>query len=182
MNRAMLTGVTISAAVAAVGVTVAAVGLVRHATTYATVLDAQPVTRTVRVPHEECAEVTVQKQRPVSDGNRIAGTAVGAVLGGVLGHQIGAGDGRTLATVAGAAAGGYAGNRVQHELQQRDTVATTEQRCRTVTTASAQIVGYDVRYRLGDTVAVVRLKERPGERLAIRDGRPVADAGAAPPG
>jgi outer membrane lipoprotein SlyB len=41
------------------------------------------------------------------------GIAAGAVLGGVLGNQVGAGNGRTLATVAGAVGGGYAGNEVE---------------------------------------------------------------------
>ena len=41
------------------------------------------------------------------------GIAAGAVLGGVLGNQVGAGNGRTLATVAGAVGGGFAGNEVE---------------------------------------------------------------------
>lgn len=41
------------------------------------------------------------------------GIAAGAVLGGVLGNQVGAGNGRALATVAGAVGGGFAGNEVE---------------------------------------------------------------------
>jgi uncharacterized protein YcfJ len=184
MNRSMLTGVLIGVAVAAGGAAVAGLGLASRTPRYADVLEVRPVSRTLRVPREECADVAVEKQRPVRDQDRIAGSAIGAVIGGVLGHQVGGGSGRTLATVAGAAAGGYAGNRVQRNLQQKDTYQATEQRCRTVEDRQQEVVGYDVRYRLGDSVDVVRMKQRPGERIPVRDGRLVtdADADAAPAG
>jgi uncharacterized protein YcfJ len=180
MNRSMLMGVLIGVAVAAGGAAVAGFGLAGRATRYADVLDVTPVNRTVRTPREECGDVTVEKQRPVKDEERIAGSAIGAVIGGVLGHQVGGGNGKTLATVAGAAAGGYAGNRVQKNLQDKDTYAATERRCRTVEDAHPKVVGYDVRYRLGDTVDVVRTKQRPGERIPVKDGRLVLDGAAAP--
>ena len=180
MNRSMLTGVLIGVAVAAGGAAVAGLGLAGRTPRYADVLDVKPVSRTLRTAREECADVAVEKQRPVKDQDRIAGSALGAVLGGVLGHQVGSGNGRTLATVAGAAAGGYAGNRVQKQLQDKDTYQTTEQRCRTVEDAHQEVIGYDVRYKLGDSVDVVRMKERPGERIPVRDGQLVTDAGGAP--
>jgi uncharacterized protein YcfJ len=103
------------------------------------------------------------------------------VIGGVLGHQVGGGSGKTLATVAGAAAGGYAGNRVQKNMQEKDTYETTEQRCRTVDDSKQEVVGYDVRYKLGDTVDVVRMKDRPAsDRIPVKDGRLVIEGGAAP--
>jgi uncharacterized protein YcfJ len=180
MNRSMVIGVVIGVAVAAGGAAVAGFGWPGRTTRYAQVLDVKPVHRTVRTPREECADVTVEKQAPVKDENRLAGSAIGAVIGGVLGHQVGGGSGKTLATVAGAAAGGYAGNRVQKNMQEKDTYQTTEQRCRTVEDSKQEVVGYDVRYKLGDTVDVMRMKDRPGERIPVKDGRLVIDGGGAP--
>ncbi len=176
MNKSMIIGVAIGVAVAAGGAAVAGLGFAGRANRYAEVLEVKPVHRTVHTPREECADVAVEKQRPVKDDNRIAGSAIGAVLGGVLGHQVGGGNGRTLATVAGAAAGGYAGNRVQKNLQDKDTYQATEQRCRTVEDARQEVVGYDVKYKLGDSVDVVRMKTRPGERIPVKDGQLVTDA------
>jgi len=181
MNRSMVIGIVIGVAVAAGGAAVAGLGWAGRSTRYAQVLDVKPVHHTVRTPREECADVAVEKQRPVQDENRIAGSAIGAVVGGVLGHQVGGGSGKTLATVAGAAAGGYAGNRVQKNMQEKDTYQTTEQRCRTVEDSRQEVVGYDVRYKLGDTTDVVRMKERPaGDRIPVKDGRLVLDGEAAP--
>jgi uncharacterized protein YcfJ len=99
------------------------------------------------------------------------------VVGGVVGHQVGGGDGRKIATAAGAAAGGYAGNRVQKRMQERNTVTTTEQRCETVYDSHKQQRGYDVRYRFDGHEDTVRMDHRPGDRLAVRDGKVVvADA------
>jgi uncharacterized protein YcfJ len=182
MNRSMVIGVVIGVAVAAGGAAVAGFGFAGRADRYAEVLDVKPVERTVRTPREQCADVAVETQRPVKDENRIVGSAIGAVIGGVLGHQVGGGNGRTLATVAGAAAGGYAGNRVQRNLQDKDTYPATEQRCRAVEDARKEVVGYDVRYQLGDRVDVVRLKDRPGDRIPVKDGRLVTDSGGAPQG
>ena len=60
------------------------------------------------------------------DGERIAGTAIGAVVGGVIGSKIG-GD---AATVAGAAGGAVAGNQAQKAYQEKKTYTTTERRCK----------------------------------------------------
>jgi uncharacterized protein YcfJ len=184
MNRSMVIGVVIGVAVAAAGAAVAGYGFGGFGgggPRYADVLDVKPVHKTVRTPRQECADVAVEKQRPVQDEHQVAGSALGAIVGGVIGHQVGGGSGKTLATVAGAAAGGYAGNRVQKHMQDTDTYQTTEQRCQTVEDAKQEVVGYDVRYKLGDTVDVVRLKERPsGDRLPVKDGHVVIEGGAAP--
>ena len=177
MNRSMIIGLVIGVAVAAGGAAVAGFGLAGHSTRYAEVLDVKPVHKTLHLPRQECNDVTVEKQRPVQDENRIAGSAIGAVVGGVIGHQIGGGNGKTVATVAGAAAGGYAGNRVQKHMQDNDTYQTTEQQCRTVEDTQQETVGYDVRYKLGDTVDVVRMKHEPGSRIPVKDGKLVIDDG-----
>ncbi len=54
-------------------------------------------------PREECEDVPVE--RHVDNGNKAAGTVLGAIVGGVLGSTVGKGDGRKAATVAGAGRG-----------------------------------------------------------------------------
>lgn len=110
-------------------------------------------------------------RKPAKDENRIAGTVIGGVLGAVVGHQVGQGRGNALATVAGAAAGGYAGNRVQKQMQDKDTYSTTEQRCTTTNRVSEKVVGYDVKYRLNGQVSTVRMDHDPGARIPVRDGK-----------
>ena len=173
MNKAMVGGVLIGVALATSGAVVA--GFASRDSRYAEVLDVQPVTQDVRLPRQVCGDELVEQRRPVQDEHRVAGTAIGAVLGGVIGHQVGNGNGRTVATVAGAAAGGYAGNRVQKHLQDGDTERVKQHRCHTVQDVQHEVVGYDVRYRLGDTTDVVRMKQRPPERIPVRDGRLLID-------
>jgi uncharacterized protein YcfJ len=111
----------------------------------------------------------VKDEHPLSPGSR-------RVIGGVLGHQIGGGSGRTIATVAGAVGGGYAGNRIQKNLQDKDTVTATEQKCVTVYDSSETRTGYSVRYRLGTREGTVKMDHDPGDRIAVRDGHLVLDA------
>ena len=99
----------------------------------------------------------------------------GAVIGGVLGHQIGGGTGRDIATVAGAAGGGYAGNRIQKNLQDKDTYNTTEQKCTTVYDSSERHTGYEVRYRLNGQESTVKMDHDPGDRIPVREGQLVLD-------
>ncbi len=173
MNKAMVGGVLIGVALATSGAVVA--GFASRDSRYAEVLYVQPVTQEVRLPRQVCGDELVEQRRPVQDEHRVAGTAIGAVLGGVLGHQVGNGNGRTLATAAGAAAGGYAGNRVQKHMQDGDTERVNAHRCHTVQDVQHEVVGYDVRYRLGDTTDVVRTRQRPPERIPVRDGRLLID-------
>ena len=146
----------------------------------AEVVAVKEVMTTVTTPREVCEDVVVQRQAPVQDPNRIAGTVVGGLAGGLLGSNIGNGSGKTVATVAGALAGGYAGNQVQKGMQQRDTVAATERRCRTVSDKRRQLEGYDVTYRLDGQSGTVRTSFKPGATLPVKDGKvdttPPADA------
>ena len=134
----------------------------------AEVVAVKEVMTTVVTPREVCEDVTVQRQAPVKDPNRIAGTVVGGLAGGLLGSNIGGGSGKTVATVAGAVAGGYAGNQVQKGMQARDTVATTERRCKTVKDQRRQPAGYDVTWRLGDQSGTVRTSSPGRPRLVAR--------------
>lgn len=147
--------------------------------TFAEVVSAKEIRETVVTPQERCEDVVVRKQAEVKDENRIAGSVVGGIAGGLLGSTVGGGNGKTLATVAGAAAGGYAGNRVQKNMQEKDVVATTERRCKTVNEKSQKLVGYNVTYRLDGKDGMVRTSFKPGATLPVRDGQVVTTP---PPG
>ncbi len=180
MNKSMLIGVVAGAvAVTAIG-GVAGYKALNPEPEFAEVLAVEAVTETTKTPKEVCSDVVVNEQAPVKDPNRIAGTAIGAVAGGLVGSQIGGGSGKTLATVAGVAAGGYAGNQIQKNMQEKSTVQRTERRCKTVYESHTQTIGYDVRYRLGKEEGQVRMAQRPGARIPVKDGKLVLDAPAAP--
>lgn len=179
MDKSLATGLVIGAAVAAGAGALAGLKMMHRGPEYAEVLKVTPVTRATSSPRQECHDEQVTRQAPVQDQHEVLGTIAGAVIGGVIGHQVGGGTGRDLATVAGAAGGGYAGNRIQKNLQDRDTVTTTEQKCTTVYDRSEKIIGYQVRYRLGGKEASVQMDHDPGPRIPVHDGR--LDLGAAAP-
>jgi uncharacterized protein YcfJ len=180
MDRSMMKGMAIGG-LAMVVLGAGAVGGYRQLAQprQAEVLSVKDLVETVSTPREHCEDVAVRHQAPVKDQHRIAGTAIGGVAGGLLGSTIGKGNGKTLATVAGAVAGGYAGNQVQKNMQNKDTVTTTERRCRTVQDKRQQLVGYQVNYRLGDEQGTVRTSFKPGATLPVKDG--VVDVTPPPP-
>lgn len=73
-----------------------------------------------------CKNVEVQKNS--KDPNRVAGTAIGAVVGGLLGS----GSGKKVATVGGAVAGGAIGRKVQGNSQEDKGDRIVERRCERV--------------------------------------------------
>lgn len=177
MNKSMIAGTLLGVGIATAG---GATGYqMLKEPDHAVVLRAIPVTQTTQIPHEECRDVTVTRQRPVQDQHRIAGKAIGAVLGGALGHQVGGGNGKKAATVVGAVAGGYAGDRVQNNMQKNDTYQTVQTRCKTTYETREDLVGYDVTYRLKEREDVVRMAYDPGTEIPVQDGRLVLDP---PPG
>lgn len=171
MNKSLVIGLVAGAVVAAGAGAVAGLKLMNRGPEYAEVLKVTPLTRTVHTPRQDCHDENVTHQAPVKDQHQIIGTVAGAVIGGVIGHQIGGGTGRQLATAAGAAGGGYAGNRIQKNLQDRDTYTTTEQKCATVYDTSEKRIGYEVHYRLGKEEGTVKMDHDPGERIPVRDGQ-----------
>jgi uncharacterized protein YcfJ len=170
MNKSLVTGIVLGAAVITAGGAVAGYQFYSEPK-FAEVLAVEPIIETVRTPREECEDVAVTHTRQAKDQHKVTGTVVGAVVGGVLGSQIGSGDGRKVATAAGAAAGGYAGNRIQDRMQKGNTVTTTERRCQTVYDTHEKQIGFDVRYRLGETEASVQMDHDPGERIPVQDGQ-----------
>jgi len=175
MNKSLLTGVLLGAAVATTGGVFAGYKMMSEPK-FAQVLDVQPIMEKVKKPRQACRDVAVTHTREAKDEHKIAGTAIGAVVGGILGNQVGAGNGRKLATVAGAAAGGYAGNRIQDRMQKGDTYTTNEQKCETVYDTHEKQVGYTVRYRLGDKEDSVQMDHDPGERIPVENGQLVLAA------
>jgi len=144
---------------------------------FADVLNVDTVTKTTRKPRQVCKDRVVTHTAPPKDENRIAGTVIGAVVGGVLGNQVGDGRGKKVATAAGAAAGGYAGNKVQEQMQQGNTYTTTETSCETVYDSTEKIIGYDVRYRLGDQEGTVRMDRDPGASIPVDENGQLQIAG-----
>ncbi len=174
MNRQTLIG-AVAGAVLVTGVASLA-GYRAMSGSYAEVVSADEITRTVRTPREVCHDELVTVQKPVKDKHQVAGSVVGAVIGGVLGSQIGSGSGRDVATVAGAAAGGYAGNKVQERIQEGNTEQVTQSRCETVFDSKDVPTGkFKVRYRLGDAEHAVTMDHNPGARLPVEDGKVVLD-------
>lgn len=170
MNKSLVTGLLVGAAVVTAGAAIGGFDVFDRTPKYADVLEVEPVSETIRTPREECNDETVTHQKPVKDEKRIAGSVIGAVVGGVVGSQVGSGSGRDAATVAGAAAGGYAGSKVQKHVQQNNTYQTTETKCQTVYDSSQKVIGYEVKYRLGDKTGTVRMDEKPGDRIPVVDG------------
>lgn len=177
MNKSLVTGLVIGAAVAVGATAFAGLKMMHKAPEYAEVVKVTPLTKTIRTPRQDCHDETVTHQAPVKDQHQVIGTVAGAVIGGVIGHQIGGGTGRDIATVAGAAGGGYAGNRIQKNLQDKDTVTSTEQKCVTVYDSTQKQAGYTVRYRLDGQEKTVKMNHDPGDRIPVRDGHLVLDEG-----
>lgn len=175
MNKSLVTGLVVGALVVTAGAAIGGFDVFDRKPKFAEVLDVDPVAETIRTPREVCNDQVVTRQQPVKDEKRITGTVIGAVVGGVLGNQIGGGDGKKIATAAGAAAGGYAGNKVQQRVQQGNTYSTTETSCHTVYDSSEKVVGYDVKYRLGDETSTIRMDHDPGERIPVVDGELMLD-------
>jgi len=175
MDSSMIKGVVIGG-IAMVVVSAGAVTGYKVMTkpTFADVVAVKEVTETVVTPREECEDVQVHKRAPTQDPNRVTGMVVGGVAGGLLGSAIGSGTGRTVATIAGAAGGAYVGNKVQKNMQEKNVVATTEHRCKTVNDTTQKLVGYDVTYRLEGKEGTLRTSFKPGPTLPVKDGQVVA--------
>lgn len=208
MNRSLVTGLVIGAAIVTAGAAVANLSVfdrapqpgeapsiataaeadlaaiaepevVEESPKFAEVLNVNTVTKTISTPRQVCSDYPVTRTAPAQDENRVAGTVIGAVVGGVLANQVGSGRGKKIATAAGAAAGGYAGNKVQERMQSGNTYTTTETRCDTVYDSREKVIGYDVRYKLGDESRTVRMDHDPGARIPVENGELMLASGRA---
>lgn len=170
MNKSMIIGVVLGVGVATAGGAIAGYNFLK-APDHAEVINSVAVTKTVKIPREECYNEEVVHQQEAKDKNRIAGKVIGAVVGGALGNQVGGGNGKKVATVAGAVAGGYAGDRVQDNMQKKNTYTTIEQRCNTTYDTREDITGYDVTYRLDGKEDKVRMAFDPGQKIPVENGQ-----------
>jgi uncharacterized protein YcfJ len=142
MNRSMLMGVVVGVAVATAGGVLgyqylngkpgepAAAPEAEPVVARAQPAAAAPAPRPAAAPAEECWDEEVATTADPKDRNRIAGTAIGAVVGGAIGRDVGD---RDITTAAGAAAGALIGRKIQEEIQENRadtrTTTTTERRC-----------------------------------------------------
>ena len=158
MNRSLITGIVLGAAVAAAAGAIGGYRLLAPAEpTFAEVLEAKEVTEEIPVSREVCKDVQVTHRKAPRDEHQILGTVAGAVIGGV------------------------AGKKTQEKMQAGDTYTTTERRCETRQETRTQVTGYDVRYRLGDQEGRIRMSQRPGDRIPVRDGKLMPEAEAPQP-
>ena len=140
-----------------------------QAAEYANVVSATPVTSSVPVPRQQCAE----GQRVVPSQPSGGGALVGAIIGGVIGNQFGHGAGRAAATGIGAV--DRRRDRQQVEINNSPGQAFRCSDCRTVSSYESRVVGYDVVYEYHGQRYTTRTAADPGPRLAI-DVRPVGGA------
>ena len=149
-----------AALVAAAFVPVAA-----HATEFANVLSATPVTASVAVPNRVCSE----EQQLVGARPSGAGAVIGAIAGGVLGHQIGSGRGNDVATAVGAVSGAAIGANVNRGSQG---YTQDVQRCADVP-GSGQVSYWDVTYVFRGVTHRAQLASAPGPTINVNaNGEP----------
>lgn len=146
----------------------------RREARYATVLDVDPISRSIaqQQPRQECRDVPVTQRLPERDGN-VGGTVAGAVIGGLIGNQLGknrSSDRRKIETAAGAVGGAFAGRAIDQRHVGGRVVQTTERQCHTVTDTinSSKVIGYDVTFRNPDgSTGMKRMSSRPGSRISL---------------
>lgn len=148
-----------------------------NAVQYARVTNVDPITKTTSVPRQECNDVMVKHKGDPKDKHEIVGTAIGAVVGGVAGNQVGGGNGKKLATVAGAVAGGYAGKKIEEAHHKPQITTNVEHRCKTVNDKHTRVVAYDVTYEYNGATRHTRMQQKPGDKIAVKQGTVVVDGG-----
>ncbi|NND44806.1 MAG: glycine zipper 2TM domain-containing protein [Xanthomonadales bacterium] len=136
---------------------------------WATVIEAEPVTRTTRRPVEERVCWQEEVYREVPERRSKVPVVLGAVLGGVIGNQFGGGSGRDAMTLAGAAVGGAMVADHQRQQHPRRFYASLEDRCgvNTQWTESRTVIGWDVVYEYQGETYLARVPDEPGERIRI---------------
>lgn len=140
--------------------------------TYAQVIDARPVYRSVErvAPRQRCwVETSRVHQAPPS----ATGAAVtGGVAGGVIGHALGRGrSNKQMGAVVGAALGAAVGNDIARQSRASPSVRYREvERCDYVETleTSRELIGYDVIYRFHGQNYSTHTRHHPGDKLPVR--------------
>lgn len=139
---------------------------------YATVIEAKPIIKTVRVstPREECWDEEVVFREHYSDNG--VGTVVGAVLGGALGNAVGHHKrNKQVGAVVGAILGATLGHAASANARgRRHSNYRTEERCEIKYEYHEEdrVIGYRVRYRYLDETYTTRTDIDPGDTLKVR--------------
>ena len=138
---------------------------------YATVLDARPLFREVKVskPIRECWDEPVYhtSREQMSAGGMLAG----GLIGGIVGHQMGKGRGNKVATAMGTLIGAKIGHQVINaDVQTERTLAGYEEHCKTHQRVSYEEVldGYDVAYEYRGGQYQLVMPYDPGEYIKMR--------------
>jgi uncharacterized protein YcfJ len=136
---------------------------------YATVLEAEPVVKSVRVvtPVEECWQ---ERVRDHGDDDGV-GLVVGAFVGGALGHAVGHHKkNKQVGAVLGSILGATVGNAVSTKKHRRRRHYRTEEFCEIVEQShfEERIIGYDVRYRYNNSTYNARMDTDPGDTIKVR--------------
>lgn len=143
-----------------------------HEYDYATVVEAEPIIKVVRVstPRKECWEEEVVYRDRYDRGNGV-GTVVGGVIGGAIGNAVGHSKrNKQVGTVVGAVLGATLGNAASNRRVEEDVYYDTEQRCEVYHDwhEEERIMGYDVRYRYNDRTYSTRMRTDPGDTIRVR--------------
>ncbi len=162
-----------------------------HNFDYATVIDAQPIFKTVRVqsPRQECweEEVAYNSYDPYPGNyrhdkrrrNSGVSTVVGGVIGGAIGNAVGHGKknkkvGTIVGVILGSTLGNAYGSRDRDSASHRGYTQSVsydiEERCETVqvTQIEERIVGYNVRYRYNNATYSTRMDTDPGDTIRVQ--------------
>lgn len=155
---------------------------------YATVIDAQPIIRVVKIstPREECWEETVvyRDYRDHDDyrydgrgRDHGLGTVLGGVVGGAIGNAVGSEKrNKQVGAVVGAVVGATLGNAIaksQRPSAPRHASSPrygTEEVCEVVNDyhEEERVIGYNVRYRYNDATYTTRMDADPGDTIKVR--------------
>jgi len=138
---------------------------------YATVLEARPLYREVRVskPVRECWDEPVYHTG--REHKSAGGMLAGGLIGGIIGHQIGKGRGNKVATAMGTLIGAQIGHQaVNADVQGQRTLARYEEHCKTHQRVSYEEVqdGFDVTYEYRGRQYQLVMPYDPGEHIKMR--------------
>lgn len=143
---------------------------------WARVVDARPITETVRIPVDRDVCWDERVTRRVPERRSPVPAIIGGVVGGVIGHQFGSGRGNDAATAAGAALGTAIAVDQQARRYPPRYYDTTVQRCSVERewVTEERVVAWDVAYRYHGDVYHTRMREEPGDSVRVRvDVHPV---------
>lgn len=137
---------------------------------WANVLDAKPVTETLRIPVDQEVCWDEQVRHRVPERRSATPLILGAILGGVIGNQFGGGSGQDLMTAAGAALGTSIAADQQARRHPPHYYEATERRCQVERQwrSEERVVAWDVTYEYLGEVYQTRMSEEPGERIPVQ--------------